>query len=149
MHTVFINTTKNKIGGRFDSLRNAKDLKKLMYVDCPLDAWNDEETGFKCATQQIANFIDTYNYVNNDFNLVVYVDMLEAFDLLKIAFFDANSVEQALLSQMCKRAIARMIASTILEQLNKDGRKPAEMPVLLLELPKTQEIPSGIDLDHL
>ncbi len=148
MHTVFINTTKNKIGGRFDSLRNAKDLKKLMYVDCPLDAWNDEETGFRCATQQIADFIDTYNYVNNDYNLVIYVDMVEVFDLLKIRFFDADSVEQALMSKMCKSAIVRLVVSTILDQLNEDGREPSELPVLLLELPKTQSVPAGIDLSE-
>ena len=145
MHTVFINTTKNVIGGRFDSLKNAKDLKKLMYVDCPLDTWYDEENGYQEVTLKIADFIDTYNDVSNDYNIVVYADMVMLFDLLKINFFDADRVEQAFLSKLCQRGISRLIASTLLKKLNEDGRVPSEKPVLLLELPATKEVPAGID----
>ncbi len=145
MHTVFINTTKNSIGGRFDALKSAKDLKKLMYVDCPLDAWYDEESGYQEVTRKIAEFIDTYNDVGNDYNLVVYVDMLSFMDLLKIRFFDADSVAQTFVSKLCKFAISRMVASTIVKKLNEEGRVPSEKPVLLLELPATKEAPSGID----
>ncbi len=145
MHTVFINTTKNSIGGRFDALKSAKDLKKLMYVDCPLDAWYDEENGYQEVARKIAEFIDTYNDVGNDYNLVIYVDMLAFFDLLKIKFFEADSVEQTFVSKICKAALSRVVAATLLEKLNEDGRTPSEKPVLLLELPDTKEMPSGID----
>lgn len=146
MHTVFINTTENRISGRFDSLKNAKDLKKLMYVDCPLATWKDEDAGFESAAKQIADFIDTYNYVNNNYNLVIYADMVEFFDLLQIEYFAAEDVEQALMHQLCKSVIARLMASTVLKKLEEIGRSPVETPVLLLEMPRPKEIPEGIDL---
>ena len=145
MHTVFINTTKNKIGGRFDSLKNAKDLKKLMCVECPLDTWYDGENGYRKAAKEIAEYIDDYNDVSNDYNLIVYVDMFGFFNIMKINFFDKDGVEQTFLSNLCKCAISRMITSTILKELNEDGRTPSEKPVLLLELPITKDEPSGID----
>lgn len=148
MHTVFVNTTKNQIGGRFDLLRSAKDLKKLMYVDCPLNVWNDEETGFECATQQIADFIDAYNYVSNEFNLIVYADMVEFFDFMEIGFFDEDNVDKALLVKLCKSVIARLVASTMLKKLSEEGRRPVQPPLLLLELPETTSVPSGIDLNQ-
>lgn len=145
MHTVFINTTKNIIGGRFDALKNAKDLKKLMYVECPLDGWKDEKTGYPCVVQQVADFIDTYNDVNNDFNLIVYADMVEVFELLKLNFFGADDVQQYMLAKLCTGAVTRLVASTLIQQLIEDGREPAQKPVLLLEMPKTKEPSSGAD----
>ncbi|MBQ9930356.1 MAG: hypothetical protein IJO72_06225 [Oscillospiraceae bacterium] len=145
MHTVFINTTKNSIGGRFDALKSARDLKKLMYVDCPLDAWYDEEKGYQEVARKIAEYIDTYNDVGNDYNLVIYVDMLSFFELLKIRFFETDSVQQTFVSKLCKAAVSRLMAATILEKLTEDGRIPSEKAVLLLELPATKEEPSGID----
>lgn len=147
MHTVFINTTENKIGGRFDSLKNAKDLKKLMYVDCPFPQWSEEEGGYRVITEQIATFIDTFNNVTNDYNLVVYVDLLQYFDLLKIDFFAEDDVEQIFLSELCKSAVARIISTTILKKLEEEGRRPTET-TLLLELPKTKELQGGIDVEQ-
>lgn len=148
MHTVFINTTENPIGGRFDALKSAKDLKKLMYVRCPLPSWLDEEGGYRSITEQIATFIDTFNNVNNDYNLVIYVDMLQVFDLLKIDYFAEDVVEQLFLREFCKGAISRLISTTILPKLNDEGRPPIEMPVLLMEMPEFEELTGSYDAER-
>lgn len=145
MHTIFINTTKNVIGWRFDSLNIAKDLKKLMYVDYPLDRWNSETKGYETVVQQIAEHNDTYSYVSDDFNLIIYVDMIDVFDLIKVNYFDADDSEKTLLVDACKAAIVRLISETLIKKLNADERTPAEMPVLLLGMPKVKELPSGVD----
>lgn len=134
MHTVFINTTKNKIDGRIDLLKTEKDLKKLMYVDCPLENWFDEKCGYKEVTRGIAQLIDTYNDINNDYNLIIYVDLVEFFEVMKLS---ADDRENPLLPDCCKAVLSNLITSTILARLESEGRSPSNSgTVLLLERPE-------------
>ena len=72
--------------------------------------------------------------------------MYEAFQFSKI---DYNSLkdqtEKKLASDMCKRGIARLVSSTLIEKLDDDGRKPIKT-VVLLEQPKLEDLKSGIDI---
>lgn len=146
MHTVFINTTNNKIGSRFDMLKNVKELKKLMCVDCPLETWDTEEQGFKSITRRISDYIDTYNDINNDYNIIIYIDMIEVFEFMDVDFFNKSNVEKEIIRDICKSMIVRLIVSTLVTRLTEIGRTPTEFPLLLLEMPEIKENPKGIDI---
>lgn len=146
MHTVFINTTNHPVGDRIDVLKYEKKFKKLLYVKCPLTVWNDEYKGFKGALKTIAEYIDTYNDVDNDFNLIVYADLIEISEYMQLSLSDAEPVAQQAIYDTYRDMVLRLFASTIVRELNEAGRSPADKMLLLLEQPQIKQVGYGKEM---
>lgn len=146
MHTVFINTTQNRLGVNIDVLKHEMELKRMMYLDCPIGSWTDSKNGFKKAVQSISDFIDSYSGVDNKYNLMVFVDVAELIGSMQIPFSTMDVSEQTAVCSFCVDIATRFIASTVLNELETVDRVPAENTLLLLELPKLKKVDYDIDL---
>lgn len=133
MHTVFINTSRNAVGGRIDVLGMEKEFKRITLVDCPLSQWLSKERGFEACALKIGEMIDSYKEINNHYNLIVYVDLLEMQEYADAFCGGVDLLTQNATYEVLRSIITRFFAATIYEKLDALGRHPSEKMLLLLE----------------
>lgn len=152
MHTVFINASNAPIGGRIDTLQLEKEFKKLLYVDCPLEKWKDPEKGLPQCVRQISEFANSYRDVNNEFNLIVYVDMPLLAAQAQIELLTdpekKDPVEQKARYDALVAMLSRTVATQLYDVLQEQGRSPKEKVLLLLERPALQMSDGSMQQDE-
>jgi hypothetical protein len=136
MHTVFINASDHPIDGRIDVLSMEKEYKEIFVMDCPLSQWSDWDKGYEKCAIQIGEQIDTYKEINNDFNLIAYVDLAffkEYADQYAVETSMDQQIRQNVTYELIRAAMTRFFATTIYAKLDDLGRVPSEKLLLLLE----------------
>ena len=76
MHTFFINTSGRELENYSDIFEIQHETRRLVSLECALSEWDDPEKGFKACTRKMGELIDSYKDINNNFNLILYVDLL-------------------------------------------------------------------------
>lgn len=148
MHTVFLNTSKNAIGGRVDVLAIEREYKQYTHIDCPLSAWYSPDNGFEKCALKIGEQIDIHKEITNDFNLVVYVDFLEMQEFFRRLFNADNCLIENAFYEVTKSLLARFFASTIYSELEKLGREPNEKMLLLIEQNQRRDVNASQNIDN-
>ena len=140
MNTFFINTSKKQwkeYGVLFDI---DVESKKLVRMDCPLADWMDPEKGYKSCLRKMGEMIDGYVELNNAFDLIVYVDLLEVRSYAGIKKTAKEEETRQVHAEALKIAYRHLLQKTIVSDLADSGRGPQEVLLMFGE-----EKPSRID----
>ncbi len=131
MHTFFINTSGNILENCSDIFEIQHETRRLVSLDCPLGLWNDKDSGYKSCVKKMGELIDSYKSINNDFNLIIYVDLLgyEAYTRIPM---DAHRERFACLVAL-RSVLLQYVMSTFVSELQKNGRTPQEILVIFEE----------------
>ena len=131
MHTFFINTS----GKELFSYKGIMDIeevnRKLFLLNCPLKDWSDKITGYVSCADRIGELIDNYREINNDFNLVVYIDLLSVPEYVS-AFRKADDSCKKACQYAYYSVISDWMKKTLIKELNDHAREPLEM-ILIFE----------------
>lgn len=146
MHTFFINTSK-KEPESYDVLFDIhRENKTFVSIKCPLSDWTDTDKGFMSCARQMGEMIDGYAALNNAFDLIVYIDLLENNEYSSIerdAFYDKARDE-------CSRALhilfTHVMSKTIVHELTESGRKPNNVLIMFGEQKMFAELDAGRDV---
>ncbi len=148
MHTFFINTSGKELENYADIFEMQHETKRLVSLSCPLADWNEKETGYRACAGRMGELIDNYKEINNDFNLIVYIDLLTYKQYTSISM--SNHRERYACLKTLRAILKHYIEATLLRELDENGRVPGE--VLLIfeenELPKDadENSPDGKNL---
>jgi hypothetical protein len=132
MHTVFVNASGNNVGGRLDVLGMEKEFKQFIMMDTPLSQWYDKDSGYGQCALRLGEMIDSYQEINNRFNLIVYVDLMTIPEYVALWGQNADVVEQNVTYELIRGAMTRLMVA-FYDQLAARGRCPAEKLLLLME----------------
>ena len=133
MNTFFINTSKKQwkeYGVLFDI---DVESKKLVRMDCPLADWMDPEKGYKSCFRKMGEMIDGYVELNNAFDLIVYVDLLEVGSYADIQKTDDGEETRQTHASALKIAYSHLFQKTIVSALADYGRGPQEVLLMFGE----------------
>lgn len=133
MNTFFINTSKKQwkeYGVLFDI---DVESKKLVRMDCPLADWMDPEKGYKSCFRKMGEMIDGYVELNNAFDLIVYVDLLEVRSYAGIPKTDDREETRQTHASALKIAYRHLFQKTIVSALADSGRGPQEVLLMFGE----------------
>lgn len=135
MHTVLINTSANPIRDQMDVLWMEREYKQYFVLDCPLDTAQDIEKGFEECALSIGEQIDVYKDINNEFNLILYVDYLEMEKHFRELFptYDSDYWTENVVYEVARGALMHLFATSLYGQLDKQDRLPKEKMLVLLE----------------
>lgn len=133
MNTFFINTSQKQwkeYGVLFDI---DVESKKLVWMDCPLADWMDPEKGYKSCFRKMGEMIDGYVELNNAFDLIVYVDLLEVRSYADIQKTADEEVTRKTHASALKIAYRHLFQKTIVSALADSGREPQEVLLMFGE----------------
>lgn len=131
MHTFFINTSGKTLENYSDIFEIQHETRRLVSLDCALAEWSDENKGYQACVRKMGELIDSYKDINNDFNLIVYMDLL-AYEKYTSIPMDKHLERYACLKAL--RAVTKhYIRSTLVEALNDCGRVPREVLLVFEE----------------
>lgn len=134
MHTFFINTSGRGFDDYRDILEIPYETRQLVYLDCPLSEWKkkagDRERYAACA-HDMGEMIDNYKAINNDYNLIIYVDLM---NFGQYAAIDAmlKTTDRAICLSAMHRLLSHYIGRTLVRELRENGRPPLNT-ILILE----------------
>ncbi len=145
MHTVLINTSSQSFEHRMKLLDIQKERRKFLYFDCPFSSWFDEEKGYENSAARIGEMIDSYKDINNDYNLIIYVDLL-GFEEYASIFNDTHlsGIEVSARIELMRNMVLHYVASTVYRSLNERGRVPRETVVVFEQNKHTSHTADGV-----
>lgn len=137
MHTFFINTSGNEIENYSDILEIQHETRKLVSLNCPLTKWQHAEEGYRACVSNMGEQIDSYKDINNDFNLIIYVDLTAIKEYAEISM-QAHRERFA-----CLQALYAFFKSymhkTIVNELEACGRSPQDVLIIFEENKKPED----------
>lgn len=131
MHTFFVNTTGKELGNYSDIFEIQHETRRLVSLECPLTEWDDEEKGYKACVRKMGELIDSYKDINNDFDLIIYVDLLSYKAYTSIPM-NKNRDRYACL-KVLHSVLKHYIKSTFVYEMNECGRVPQEVLIIFEE----------------
>ena len=131
MHTFFINTSGKNLENYSNILEIQHETRRLVSLECPLTEWNNEEEGYKYCVHKMGELIDTYKNINNDFNLIFYIDLL-SYDTYTSIPMNKHRERYACLKAL-RSILKHYIKCTFLEEMNDNGRYPQEVLLIFEE----------------
>ena len=135
MHTFFVNTSEHELTKYPEVFEVMEETHRLVSLNCPLAKWKDENLGFKACVNRMGELIDSYEDINNGFNLIVYIDLF-AFEIKDL--FPQDLQEKHRERFACLTALRSMlrhyISSTLVKELREvRGSEPQQMLILFDE----------------
>ncbi|MBO4653440.1 MAG: hypothetical protein J5649_09025 [Lachnospiraceae bacterium] len=135
MHTFFVNTSEHELTRYPEVFEVMEETHRLVSLNCPLAKWNEENLGFKACVNKMGELIDSYEDINNGFNLIVYIDLF-TFETRKI--FPPDLQERHRERFACLTALRSMlrhyINSTLVKELREvRGSEPQQILIVFDE----------------
>ena len=146
MHTVFVNASENTVGGRLDVLGMEKEFKNVIMMNSPLSHWFDRDGGFDQCALQLGEMIDSFQEINNRFNLIVYVDLLSIREYAAVFYNNSDVILQNVTYELIRAAVTRLMVDTLYSRLEALGRTPNGKMLLLLEQNKRRDEGRGNEI---
>ena len=131
MHTFFINTTGKELENYADILEIQHETRKLVSLNCPITEWNQEEAGYRACVRRMGELIDSYKDINNRFNLIIFVDLIQYARYTTIPM-DKHRERYACLKAM-RTMLKHYIYETMYQELDRCGRIPGETLIIFEE----------------
>lgn len=139
MHTFFINTSGKDLGNCAELFEIQTETRRLVPLDCPLAKWNDQNEGYEACVKHMGEQIDNYKDINNDFNLILYIDLLnyEAYTAIPMK----KHRERYACLKALRSLLKHYIRNTLLQKMEDTGRAPKEILLIFEEneLPKDRD----------
>ncbi len=133
MHTFFINTSK-KILDDYKVLFDVYyENRTLVSMNCELDNWYDEELGSAHCIKRMREMIDNYIELNNDFNLIVYIDLTEIEEYSKISRDAFHDEERAICFKAMRILFTHIVSETLVKELVSSGFEPKNVLLMFGE----------------
>ncbi|MBO5778781.1 MAG: hypothetical protein J6R82_04350 [Clostridia bacterium] len=132
MHTILINTSKNRFDESIDLLDIQQEIRQYIEITCPISTWNDPQKGYQGCVRKIGELIDSYKDISNDFNLILYVDLLEL-----QAYVDAHKdtdcslIQREAVIDMMYTTLVHYLTDTLGSELEAELRVPNELLIVL------------------
>lgn len=131
MHTFFVNTSSNELENYSDIFEIQHETRRLISLECPIAEWNDAEKGYAACVRKMEELIDSYKDINNDFNLIVYVDLLP-YDIYT-SIPAAENRERGACLMALRSVLKHYIKCTFINEMEEHGRKPKEVLLIFEE----------------
>ena len=131
MHTFFINTSKQELNIFDEVFDIPREVRELITIDCPLEQWMDPENGFKGCIRKMGEIIDSYKDVTNDFNLILYVDMISFRQYTALALSEHRA--RSACTEVMHMLLRHYINDTLVFELEAVGRKASAVLVIFEE----------------
>ncbi len=131
MHTFFINTTGKNLDMYNTLLEIQIENRELIVIDCPISEWGGESAAERSCIKRIGELIDSRNDIYNDFNIVMYIDMVAL--AAKADFSSKNESEKRARLQVMRNYVLHYIHERIYRGLSNVGRQPQEILVVFEE----------------
>lgn len=131
MHTFFVNTTGKELENYAKIFEIQHETRRLVSLDCSLTEWHDEEKGYKACVSKMGKLIDSYKDINNDFNLIFYVDLLayEAYTSIPTH----KDRERYACLKVLRSVLKHYIKGTFVDEMNDCGRLPQKVLLIFEE----------------
>lgn len=148
MHTFFINTSDRDLMSDREIMDIELTNRQLIMLNYSLKEWKDTKKGYIACAEKISELIDTHKDINNDFGLVIYVD------LTAIKLYDSliPNIDNHLKREACLFAfysvIKHYIQDTLVKRLNDFAREPVETVIIFEENEKPQDHLNLDDCNH-
>lgn len=131
MHTFFINTSGKELENYSDIFEIQHETRRLVSLECPLAEWSDNEKGYKACAHKMGEMIDNYKDMNNEFNLILYID------LLTINEYTSIPVNRHRERYACLKALhsitKQYMKNTLINEMYELGRVPKEILLIFEE----------------
>jgi len=131
MHTFFVNTTGKDLENYSDIFEIQHETRRLVSLECPLAEWNNEDKGYKACVRKMGELIDSYKDINNDFNLIIYVDLL-SYEVYTSIPMNKHRERYACLKAL-HSVLKHYIRGTFVDEMNECGRVPQEVLIIFEE----------------
>ena len=131
MHTFFINTSKKSLQDYAVLFDVYEANKTFLPLECPMEDWLDLQAGYRACLQKMGELIDGYAEIDDTFNLVVYVDLLEHPVYAAIARAQEEDVQRNAVQQAMQLLLTRWLSKTLLSALVTAGRRPQEVLLMV------------------
>ncbi len=131
MHTFFINTSGKELDNYSDIFEIQHETRKLVSIDCPITDWCETDEGYKNCVQRMGELIDSYKDINNNYNLIVYIDLL-SYDKYTSISLDKHRERYACLKAL-RSLLKHFIKETLVSELIECGREPQEVLIIFEE----------------
>lgn len=143
MHTFFINTSEKELENYDGFFEVQHETRQLVSLECPMSKWQDKNAGYEACVDKMGEMIDSYKDITNEFNLIIYVDLLPYKDYTSI------SMDKHLERSSCLAAMHAMlkhhICATMVKRLNDYGREPKQVLIIFEENPLPKDSDNGSD----
>ncbi len=133
MHTFFVNTSKKSLDDYEILFDIHYENRVLVSMNYAIGQWYDKEQGYLDCVRKMSDMIDGYVELNNQFNLIIYIDLSEnkAYSSIqRDAFHDKER-------DACLRAMhtlfTHVVHETIVQELVNSGRKPQNVLIMFGE----------------
>lgn len=136
MHTFFINTSGKELENYSDIFEIQHETRRLVSLDCPLDKWEDKDEGYKDCVRKMGELIDSYKDINNDFILILYIDLLSYEEYTSIPVNEHRKRHACL--KTLRMLLKHYIRHSLLNEMVECGRAPKEF-LLIFEENKAPE----------
>lgn len=131
MHTFFINTSGKELENYSDIFEIQHETRRLVSLECPLTEWNNEKKGYEACVCKMGELIDNYKDINNDFNLIFYIDLLSC---EKYTSIPMNKHRERYACLVALHSILKhYIKGTFVKKMNECGRVPHEVLLIFEE----------------
>lgn len=148
MHTFFINTSDRDLMSDKEIMDIEITSRHLLLLNYSLKEWKDTKNGYIACADKISELIDNYRDINNDFNLVIYVDLTE------IELYNSliPNIDNHLKREACLFAfysvIKHYIHDTLIKRLNDFAREPVETVIIFEENDRPKAHLNSNDPEH-
>ena len=137
MHTFFINTSARDLKDYADIFEVQLETRRFIPLHYAIDQWCDQEAGYEACVRKMSELIDSYKDINNDFNVIIYVDLISYERYASIAT-DKHRHRYACLKAL-RAVLKRYIKDTLIRKLDDCGRMPQEVLLIFEENPKPKD----------
>lgn len=131
MHIFFVNTSGKELENYSDIFEIQHVTRKLVSLECPLTEWSDNEKGYKACAQKMGEMIDSYKDMNNEFNLILYVDLLTLNEYTSIP--KNRHRERYACLKVLHSIIKQYMKNTLINEMYESGRIPKEILLIFEE----------------
>lgn len=146
MNTFFINTSAKKLDFSYVLFDIYLENKSLVLLDCPLADWLDPDKGYQSCFRRMSEMIDGYADLNNDLNLLIYIDLRGILSYRSLAPEAEHDWERERHASALRTIYRHMIRQTIVEELIGSGRGPQS--VLLMFGEEAPVLMEGVHQGH-
>lgn len=131
MNTFFINTSAMLTEAYSDLLDVYIENKKLVRLNCLFSDWNDEKKGYLSCAHHISELIDGYVELDNDFQLIFYVDLTEYPNYSDVVKKDDSEVRRSSFTKVLTVLYRHLIGKTLFSELTeKYGKIPKNVLIM-------------------
>jgi len=130
MHTFFINTSKKTLDD-YEILTDIyRENQNLVAITCPIGEWHDPNKGYVECARVMGEMIDGYVEINNEYNLILYIDLAEIDTCPPIQRNENYETERTAHVEALRRIYSHMMSATIIAALNEAGRTPKNVLIM-------------------